>query len=632
MGGFLKKVLIVLVITLSCFSCIRRQNYDFYKYDNQRSFTNSQENYQRAYKEVQTNALGGSLETNSQATSNEHSYREKFLWELWENNRDLKGNVIINTVIDSADKLSMEGNFKESLEEYQRARIENLSKEEKDALIARIASVQLALNDADKSLSTISEYSRIQGIQINDIDQHIALILGYAYGSTGDFDQSLAWFSRVNRVDTSKTMLSISAKKGASLLLSSVSDKDLEKLATKWSTDFFIYDLIGQERQKRFGGKKVISSDVNIFWNNGEEEKEHDINVDVVKDKKVIAVLLPLSGKYQKLGENTKKGIALATSPILQSNGVEVSFFDTKADPYYTENLVQEIVNNQNVIMFVGPLLSDVSERVSYAIQQSGIPMLTFSKSDAFSTGYGIFRLGITPATEINSLLRALSQYRKIKRYAIVYPENDKGHLYLSEFKNIVSKWSDIEIVYEGSYYPEDPNSLLLIASQLENKNAQAVFMPDSLKTVAKFKYSLSQDLKRTISVVGTSSWDSQEQLIASNAALNGCIFTSPFFDKDQKELVQKFNEVYRDKYKEKPDFLAAQGFDAITMVFASIKRAMEESLTIEDAFVKIQSYIGLTGIIGVEEDGEIHRILNVVEWKNRSRELITFAPSSDQM
>ncbi len=624
MSEFFKKTLLILFLTLTCFSCVRRRNYDFYKYQNRNTFSDNQLNYQQAYREIQSNAL----ETNQiENQISERDIRKKFLWELWGEGRDLEGNIITNTVIESADKLSMEGKLRESLEEYQRARIENLSRQEKDALIARIASTELALNEAQNTLSIISEYARTQGIKIEEINQYVALMLAYAYGSSGEFDQSLAWFSRVNRLDLNKTMLSMASKSGASLLLSSISDSALENLAKKWSTDLFVYDLIGQERQKRFSGKKVISSDTNSFWEKQEEIK-NNINVEVVKDKKIIAVLLPLSGKYQKLGENTKKGIALAKSSILESNGIEVSFFDTKGDPFYADELVREILQNQNVVMFLGPLLSDVSERVSYLIQQSGIPMLTFSKNDAFTTGHGVFRLGITPDTEINSLLRALYEYKGVRRYAVIYPENDKGHLYFSEFKKVLEKWQEVEIVYEGSYYPEDSNSLLLIASELENKGVQAVFMPDSLKTVAKFKYSLSPTLKNQILVVGTSIWDNQEQLIASNAALNGCIFTSPFFDKDKKELIQKFNKVYQDKYKERPDFLSAQGFDAITMVFASIKRAIEESLTIEDAFVKIQSYVGLTGVIGVEEEGEIHRILNVVQWKNRSRESIMI-PSS---
>ena len=175
--------------------------------------------------------------------------------------------------------------------------------------------------------------------------------------------------------------------------------------------------------------------------------------------------------------------------------------------------------------------------------------------------------------------------------------------------------------MYERSYYPDDPNSLLVIASDLENRNVEAVFIPDSLRTVAKFNYSLSPKLKNDLLIVGPSSWDNQSELIASNAALNGAIFTSPSFDKDKKELVSKFVGLYQSKYKEKPDFLSAQGFDAITMIFASIKIALEESSSIEDSFAKIKLYNGLTGTIQVQEHGDVHRALTVVEWKNRSRE-----------
>ena len=446
------------------------------------------------------------------------------------------------------------------------------------------------------------------------------MILAYAYGRSGDYDQSLAWFSKVNRTEQDKNFIGNSAKSGTIKLLASVTDNDLELLSSKWSNDFFVYNLIGIERQKRLSsGEKMFASNSEPFWK--DENQSETLQIDLDRNKKIIAVLLPLSGKYKKLGENTKKGISLATSSKLIEQGFQINFFDTKGDAFYTENLVNQILQNQNVVMFLGPLLSDVSEKISYQIRSAGIPMLTFSKSDNLDLGYGMFRLGITPETEINSLLRALLKYRNVTKYAVVYPENEKGHLYLAEFKKIVSNWQNVELVYERSYYPDDPNSLLVIASDLENRNVEAVFIPDSLRTVAKFNYSLSPKLKNDLLIVGPSSWDNQSELIASSAALNGAIFTSPFFDKDKKELVSKFVGLYQSKYKEKPDFLSAQGFDAITMIFASIKIALEESSSIEDSFAKIKLYNGLTGTIQVQEHGDVHRALTVVEWKNRSRE-----------
>lgn len=623
---FLRNVFLVFVL-LSCFACAKRQNYNFHKYDKLSAPDfDTQHNYQRAYKEIQENALEwNTIKTDGDIKEGDVQ-RQYFQWELWGKDSDLRGREIENTLIKEGDELSLLGNFKSSLEKYQRAKLEELSEDEKDALIARIASTELALDKPNDSLTTISEYIKQKGISIDDVNKHYALILAYAYGRAENYDQALAWFSKIYRQEQEHSLIGKSVSNGTKMLLSSVSNDDLETLSNNWYNDSFVYNLIGIERQKRASsGKNMFVRDSEPFWNN--EEIKESLSIDIDQNKKIIAVLLPLSGKYKKLGENTKKGISLATSEMLSRQGYEINFFDTKGDATYTENLVNQILQNQNVVMFLGPLLSDVSERISYSVRRAGIPILTFSKSDNLDLGYGMFRLGITPETEIYSLLSALSKYRQVYNYAVVYPENEKGHLYLAEFRKITSNMQNVNFVYEKSYYPEDSNSLLMIASDLETRNVDAVFMPDNLRAASKFKYSMSPKLKSKIIVVGPSSWDNQNELISASAALDGTVFTSPFFDKDKRELVSKFVSLYLAKYKEKPDFLSAQGFDAITMIFASIKIALEESSSIEEAFFKIKSYNGLTGIIEVEENGDIHRALTVVEWKNRTREDISTQP-----
>ncbi|MGI6679907.1 MAG: penicillin-binding protein activator [Bdellovibrionota bacterium] len=624
MKRFLRIIFLVLLLSL-CVSCARkRRDYSFYKYDRDATKMSSSElSYQRAYREIQEDSLEWQKPTENVAISEADIQRQYLQWELWGRDYDLKGGYIENSVIKSGDELSFLGNFKGSLEAYQRAKIENLTENEREALVARIASTELALDRPNDALATISNYIKDSRIAIEDVNKYFALILAYAYGRASNFDQSLAWFSKVNRLEQDRTLAGKSAKLGASMLLSSVSDNDLESLSMKWGGDSFVYNLIGIERQKRMAsGQSTFAMGAEPFWS--VQNNDESMMPIAQSDKKVIAVLLPLSGKYKKLGENTKKGISLATSSMLSNQGFEINFFDTKGDAYYAENLVNQILQNQNVVMFLGPLLSDVSERVSYLVRNAEIPMLTFSKSDSLELGYGVFRLGITPESEINSLISALTKYRNITRYAVIYPENDKGNLYLSEFKKIIPNWQGAELVYEGSYYPDDSNSFLLIASDLERRGVEAVLIPDSLRTVAKFKYSLSPSLKSKLLVIGPSSWDNQDQLISASAALDGLIFISPFFDKDKRELVSKFVSLYQAKYKEKPDFLSAQGFDAITMIFASIKIALEESSNIEEAFSKINSYNGLTGLIQVEDNGDIHRGLTVVEWKNRTREDIS--------
>lgn len=637
--GKVFSLFLVFLFVINFSSCVRkrtvRNDYSYYSQDSRRYENDTQQNYKDAYNDMKDNSFlevldGGNASQKGGQQDGTIKALKRLPWEVWEYYRDLNGNIIVNTVIESADDLSKEGNYRQALEMYQRARIENLSIEEQNALTARIAGAYLALDEPQKALETISSYAGKNG-QAENLNQIFSLILGFAYGRTYNYDQSLAWFLKVIKNDTSYSLSNVSSN-AIKMLLMSASDSELNSLYNTWQKDSFVVSLIRQEnedRQRTY--KRKFTHDVDPFWSQqitsteGAQNQNQNINVPYDKNKKVIAVLLPLSGRYQKLGENTKKGIELATSKFVDENNYTVNFFDTKGDALYSTTLVREILENQNVVMFLGPLLSEVSEKVSEVVESEDIPMLTFSKNNNFMTRYGIFRLGITPSSEVSSLINALYNVKKARRFAVLYPQNEKGRLYANSFMEEIENWPGANIVFQESYIPNGKTSFLTIASSLEKSGADVVFMPDDLREVAKLKYSLSNEYKDKVIIAGPSSWDSQEKLISQSAALDGIIFTSPFYDKSQKELVQKFNEIYLVKYREKPDFLAAQGFDAIAMIFASIKRAANESLNFEEAFVKIHSYAGLTGVIEVRESGEISRALTVVTWKNRARTELSY-------
>ena len=83
-----------------------------------------------------------------------------------------------------------------------------------------------------------------------------------------------------------------------------------------------------------------------------------------------------------------------------------------------------------------------------------------------------------------------------------------------------------------------------------------------------------------------------------------------------RRSIVRKFVEVYRAKYGKQPDFLAAQGFDAATMVLAAAKREKQEQLSFVQAFRRIDVYDGLTGAISVTSSGEVQRSYSVVKFE----------------
>ncbi|MDC0358495.1 ABC transporter substrate-binding protein, partial [Oligoflexia bacterium] len=247
--------------------------------------------------------------------------------------------------------------------------------------------------------------------------------------------------------------------------------------------------------------------------------------------------------------------------------------------------------------------------------RETRVPALVFSKRSHFQTGQGVFRLGPTISSQINSLVKACSEKLNYKNYALVIPDTPLGEEFGRVFKQVLQAYN-LNLVYEASFMSADDNALVAIAEELEGVSADAVFFPDSLQAATRFYGNFSELARSQIRILGSGAWDNPVELANSRTALDGAIFVSPFFSSSGEPVIAKFKQAYQAKYNESPDFLAAQGFDAATLVIAALARqANDDMLSFEQALRSIQSYDGLTGRIWIDQSGEVKRIFSVVQF-----------------
>ena len=178
-----------------------------------------------------------------------------------------------------------------------------------------------------------------------------------------------------------------------------------------------------------------------------------------------------------------------------------------------------------------------------------------------------------------------------------------------------------VEAVYEQN----DPDAFAMIAQQLESENVQAIFFPDNLVRATRFYSNFTPLMRSKLKLVGPASWDNLNYLANSRTVLEGIVFVSPFFSRSSRPLVENFVAVYRNKFGDPPDFLAAQGFDAAAMALAALRRSRAEQIPFARAFSNIVEYEGLTGMISVGYDGEVQRQFSVVEFsQGRLEEIVS--------
>jgi branched-chain amino acid transport system substrate-binding protein len=172
----------------------------------------------------------------------------------------------------------------------------------------------------------------------------------------------------------------------------------------------------------------------------------------------------------------------------------------------------------------------------------------------------------------------------------------------------------NLSLDLEVSYVSGDETSMLEVAQQLEGTSAEAVLIPDSVDASAKLLANLSPSLKKRMRPLGTALWDNIAKVARSQALFERAIFVTPFFTQSNRPEVQQFINSFKGKYNTAPNFLAAQGFDAGTLIVNALRKAIQDGSTFEPALRSLPPYTGVTGLISVLPSGEVSRSFYVVE------------------
>jgi branched-chain amino acid transport system substrate-binding protein len=108
--------------------------------------------------------------------------------------------------------------------------------------------------------------------------------------------------------------------------------------------------------------------------------------------------------------------------------------------------------------------------------------------------------------------------------------------------------------------------------------------------------------------------WDNAQKIARSQALFERAIFVTPFFAQSTREEVVKFIESYKGRYSNTPNFLAAQGFDAGTLIMNAAQASGNSGDGFEALLLRVPPYRGVTGVITVAQNGEFVRSFYVVE------------------
>lgn len=337
------------------------------------------------------------------------------------------------------------------------------------------------------------------------------------------------------------------------------------------------------------------------------ETKEETKEPEVIK----IGVVTPLTGDVATFGQSTKKAVEMAAEEINAAGGingkkVELVIEDDRNDPKETANVVRKLIDQDKVVAIIGSLTSKCSLAGMPIANSKKVPMVSNASTNPKVTLTGPYAFRVCFIDDFQGQVMAKFAYEDLgaKKAAVLYDIGNDYTKGLAEF--FIKSFKELggEIVAEETYQQQD-NDFNAQLTSIKAKNPDVIFLPDYYQKVSLIaKQARGLGIKATF--LGGDGWDSPELVKLGGEAVEGGYFSNHYSQQDPDPKTQEFIKKFEEKYGEKPDALAALGYDAFYFIVEAIKKAGKVDPTaIRDALEEVgkEGFSGVTGKFTIDEN-----------------------------
>lgn len=238
-----------------------------------------------------------------------------------------------------------------------------------------------------------------------------------------------------------KSRVMLRLKTAISLMEISDLSNELAKIEDQPLGGYLMYQLGINYLEEGFSGDAVttFSSFLENYpdHENADSAKKFiaDLEASILTDHQLIGCLLPMTGKYQKFGHQALEGIEFALARFSRQRGissVRIIVKDTASDPLAAQKGLYELADS-NVSAIIGPIAT--AENISIQAQELRIPIITLTQKAGIPDNKDyVFRNFLTPRQQIKTLVDYVVGSLESKKFAILYPDENYGEIYMNLF------------------------------------------------------------------------------------------------------------------------------------------------------------------------------------------------------
>jgi ABC-type branched-subunit amino acid transport system substrate-binding protein len=326
-----------------------------------------------------------------------------------------------------------------------------------------------------------------------------------------------------------------------------------------------------------------------------------------IQGKAKVGCLFPLSGATGQFGERSLRGLRL----IFGTDNDQLVIRDTGGRAADAARMFDELVRDPNVLAIIGPLQSDAAEALAPKADAAQVPLLLLSHGEV-PTGRFVLQAGVTRAREVEALLDYATQKVRVRRFGVLYPDDQYGKELLGAFRAEVARRGGT-VVGTDTYAPGGPvsvaSALRTVKKWRDEEHLQALFVPDRAPAVAEFAKSV-QDTMPDVMLLGTHGW---EDLADHDSSLNGILFSDSFYSDSYRAGTRAFVDAYRQAYGEMPGITEAQAYDAGLLVRRALDAGASSRTDLWQRLHALGPVDGATGEIDLTPN-EVRRTLFLLQ------------------
>jgi branched-chain amino acid transport system substrate-binding protein len=327
-----------------------------------------------------------------------------------------------------------------------------------------------------------------------------------------------------------------------------------------------------------------------------------DANHDLPGSEIKIGLLAPLTGSRQNEGKALLEAAQLAiedeaASPFPGGQRLSIVARDQSDSWGRATNEIVRLVFDDQAVALLTALDGDSAHLAEQVGNKVGIPIVTLS-TDPSTTQINlpwIFRLAPTDTQQAHAFARDIYLQRKLKGVILITESNHDGRVGAVEYRKAAQVFAAppirrLEIDPTGTDLDSIVNQVLAAKPQAlvfwTGPETTAKLLPLFLRAFPSTQFYLSQEAA---------------QMLSSASQHNVWILTS---NRVEKPLLESFEQRYRDATRQIPIPAAAQAYDAVRILAASLRQSGPNRARLRDALAGLSNYQGVSGLVAFDHAG----------------------------